>query len=109
MQHNLEVYGTFAATERLLMELVKAGADRQAMHEMIRCHCLDAWDALQQSPSSENPLADRLAAEPAVLVYLPAGRVRDLLSAGDYVGDAPQRAREMATRIRQVVASSSGH
>ncbi len=33
---NLAGYGAFAATERLLMELVRAGADRQAMHERIR-------------------------------------------------------------------------
>jgi adenylosuccinate lyase len=108
VNRNLAIYGVFAATERLLMELVKAGADRQAMHEVIRRHCLDAWDALQQRPFSENPLADQLAAEPAVLDHLPAERVRDLLSAGDYVGDAPLRAREMAARIRQVVVQPSG-
>lgn len=104
---NLEIYGTFAATERLLMELVKAGADRQVMHEVIRRHCLDAWDAIQQSAFRENPLADQLAADPAVTAYLPAERVRGLLDASEYVGDAPERAREMAQRIRQTVARPS--
>jgi adenylosuccinate lyase len=105
--HNLEIYGTFAATERLLMELVKAGADRQVMHEVIRRHCLDAWDAIQQSATGENPLADQLAADPAVKAYLPTERVRGLLDAKEYVGDAPERAREMAQRIRQTVAGPS--
>jgi len=99
----MKVYGTFAATERLLMELVKAGADRQAMHEVIRRHSLTSWDAIQKGASNANPLPDLLASDPAVLSYLPAQQVRTLLDAARYVGDAPQRAREMAARIREAV------
>jgi adenylosuccinate lyase len=102
---NLAAYGTFAATERLLMELVKAGADRQAMHETIRQHSLVAWAALQQSAAAANPLPDLLASEPAILAILPAGRVRELLDATGYVGDAPQRARELARQIHSALHS----
>ena len=97
----MEIYGTFAATERLLMELVKAGADRQAMHEAIRQHSLTAWDTIQRDASAANPLADLLSSDPAILGYLPVETVRTLLDATQYVGDAPQRARDMAVRIRQ--------
>ena len=100
---NLEVYGVFAATERLLMELVKAGADRQAMHEVIRQHSLTAWDVIQRDASAVNPLPDLLASDSAILGYLPAEQVRTLLDATRYVGDAPQRAREMAAQIRQAI------
>lgn len=103
--HNLAIYGTFAATERLLMELVKAGADRQAMHETIRQHSLAAWDALQRG--EPNPLIDLLAADPALLAFLPARRLRALLDAGEYVGDAPQRGRELAATIRQRLANQA--
>lgn len=96
---NLAVYGTFAATERLLMELVKAGADRQEMHEVIRQHSLVAWDATERG--EPNLLADRLATDPAVLAVLASEQVRALLNANDYVGDAPQRARELAALIRK--------
>jgi len=96
---NLDAYGTFAATERLLMELARAGADRQAMHELIRGHAMAAWDTVQQGET--NPLADRLAADPEVLRYLPAGRVRELLDATAHVGDAPERACQMAHEIRK--------
>jgi adenylosuccinate lyase len=96
--HNLAVYGTFAATERLLMELVKAGADRQAMHERIRQHSMAAWQAIQQGEA--NPLAERLAGDAALLAHLPAGRVAELLDADQYVGDAPRRARQLAALIR---------
>jgi adenylosuccinate lyase len=103
---NLHTYGTFAATERLLMELARAGADRQAMHEVIRGHAMAAWDAVQQG--GPNPLADRLAADAEVLRYLPAERVRALLDASDYVGDAPERARQVAAAIRERVGETVG-
>ncbi len=35
---NLDRFGAFSASERVLMALVAAGADRQAMHEKIREH-----------------------------------------------------------------------
>jgi adenylosuccinate lyase len=95
---NLAVYGTFAATERLLMELVKAGANRQTMHECLRQHSLAAWDAIQQG--RPNPLIEQIAADPAVLEFLPTEEVRALMDAQNYVGDAPFRARELARTIR---------
>jgi len=98
---NLDAYGTFAATEQLLMELVKSGADRQAMHEVIREHAMAAWQAVWAG--EPNPLAGRLAADPQVLRYLDADRVRELLDAAGYVGDAAERARRMAEVIREVL------
>ena len=41
------VYGPFAATERVLMALVRAGADRQHMHERLRQHSLKAWESIK--------------------------------------------------------------
>ncbi len=105
LARNLELYGTFAATERLLMELVKAGADRQEMHELIRQHSMAAWQAVQRNAAGANPLPELLAADPQVLAHLPAPRVRELLEAGNYLGDAPWRAREMAGAIREACAA----
>jgi adenylosuccinate lyase len=98
---NLAAYGTFAATERLLMELARAGADRQAMHKVIRGHAMAAWDAVQRGEA--NPLADLLAADAEVLRYLPAERVRVLLQPVGAVGDAPERARQVVAAIREHV------
>ena len=99
--HNLAVYGTFAATERLLMELVKAGADRQVMHEVIRQHSMAAWAAIQQG--EPNPLPGRLAADPHVLAFLSSETTQTLLDASRYVGDAPVRARALAGTIRDAL------
>lgn len=98
---NLARYGVFAATERLLMEAVKAGADRQAMHELIRRHSMAAWEEVRAGRA--NPLAAALAGDPAVRRYLPEERVRELLDASEHVGNAPIRAREMAARVREVL------
>ena len=98
-RHNLETYGTFAATERLLMEATRSGGDRQALHEVIREHSLAAWDALRGG--RPNPLAETLGADERITRWVPAARVRDLLRADAYVGDAPERARAMAAMIRQ--------
>ena len=68
------------------------------MHELIRRHSLAAWDATERG--EPNPLADRLTTDPTVLAVLASEQVRALLNAGDYVGDAPQRARELAALIR---------
>jgi adenylosuccinate lyase len=95
---NLARFGAFSASERVLMALVAAGADRQAMHEKIREHSRRAWDVLRSG--RPNPLADYFAADPDMLKHLQPARIRELMEAGAYVGSAPERAREMAEKIR---------
>jgi adenylosuccinate lyase len=95
---NLARFGAFSASERVLMALVAAGADRQEMHERIRGHSRKAWDALREG--KPNPLADFLATDVEMLKCLQPARIRELMDAGAYVGSAPKRAREMAERIR---------
>lgn len=95
---NFAAYAPFAATERLLMAAVKAGADRQALHEVIREHALYAW--AEVAAGRRNPLIDELCADPRVTRYLDAASARTLLDARAYVGDAPQRAKNIAARIQ---------
>jgi len=99
---NLDVYGMFAATERLLMALGRRGADRQEMHEVIRGHALTAWAAVQTGDGA-NPLARLVSEDARILRYLTASEVRELMSAADYVGDAPERARALAAQLRQAI------
>ena len=99
---NLRDYGVFAATERLLMEAVKAGGDRQHLHELIREQSLLAWQALQKG--EPNPLVDNLLTDPRITALVPAELANSLLDASAYVGDAPQRARNIATAIHAVTA-----
>jgi adenylosuccinate lyase len=100
LRRNLETYGPFASTERLLMALGKAGADRQEMHERLRTHALAAWEEVQNG--QPNPLIDQLAADVAFQHYLPKEQIIALLRVDDYVGTAPQRARAFATAINAI-------
>ena len=93
IRRNLESYGVFAATERLLMELGRRGADRQAMHEVIREQSLKAWAAVQEG--KVNPLKNLLSEDPEILRYMNDDEILRYLDASDYYGDAP----EMVIRI----------
>ncbi|MCC6189637.1 MAG: adenylosuccinate lyase [Anaerolineales bacterium] len=104
MAANLDKYGPFAATERVLMALVRAGADRQRAHERLREQSLKAWAAVKAGRS--NPLADLLAADPELLIYLQPVRLQELMDARSYVGTAPERARALAARIRRDLAQA---
>jgi adenylosuccinate lyase len=96
---NLEIYGPFAALERVLMALVKAGADRQEMHELLRNYAMQAWDSLQKS--KVNPLVDLLCKDVQLSHhYLSAAAMRSLMDITSHVGDAPQRALSFAERLR---------
>ena len=99
---NLARYGAFAATERVLMELVRAGASRQAMHEHIRGHSMEAWAAIRAG--EENPLIERLASDPELTAFLPTEAIRALMDAAAYTGDAAER----ALALRQAIEAARG-
>ena len=99
---NLRDYGIFAATERVLMAAVKAGGDRQQLHEVIREHSMAAWAAVQAGEA--NPLAERLAADPRLTALVPPQTLTALLDATAHVGDAPERTRTLAAQIRRELA-----
>ena len=54
----------FMATENIMMDAVKAGGDRQVLHEKIREHSMAAGKRVKEE-GAENDLLDRIAADPA--------------------------------------------
>ena len=98
IQRNLQVNAPFAAVERLLMALVKAGADRQVMHEYLREHSLAAWAAIQSG--KPNPLVELISQDPEIVRFMPAEALNSIMDIHQYLGNAPQRARQMAETIR---------
>jgi len=99
---NLSIYGPFAATERVLMALTRAGADRQSMHERLRQHALKAWDAVQEG--QPNPLKESISTDAVFLSYLSEPEIGDLMDASGHLGDAPERARRFAMTLREELA-----
>jgi adenylosuccinate lyase len=106
LQRNLEIYGPFAATERVLAALARAGADRQEMHERLREHAMQAWSALQDG--QPNPLAEGICRDPAFQAYLPVDGLRACFEVSGHLGDAPQRARQLAEEIRRSLPGAEG-
>jgi adenylosuccinate lyase len=105
VQRTLEKFGPFAGIEPLLMYLVKAGADRQAMHELLRELAMRAWAAVELG--QPNPLVELLATDERLSEYLAPDAVRAAVDARAYVGDAPQRALALARRIRDTVKADN--
>jgi adenylosuccinate lyase len=96
---NMAIYGPFAATERVLMGLVKSGADRQTMHERIRTNSMRAWEVVRRG--EENPLVTLMCQDGVLTEYMTEQEIRVLMDARSHVGDAPERAHRMAKIIRE--------
>jgi adenylosuccinate lyase len=87
----------FLATERLLMRGVKAGGDRQTLHEVIRTHSMAAAQGLADR-GGPNDLLDRLAADPAFRRLKVAAQPDELDPAG-YVGRAPKQVDDFLDEV----------
>ena len=98
IDRNLARYGPFAATERVLVAAVRAGADRQEAHEWLREASLQAWESVRQE--EPNPLAELVAGDARLAPYLPTAKLRELMDASGYLGTAAGRARALAAELR---------
>ncbi len=85
----------FMATENVLMAGVKAGGDRQELHERVRRHSLAAAARLKEG-ADDNDLMARLATDPAFAAI----DVRQVLGPSAYVGRSPEQVDEF---VREVV------
>ncbi|MGW8319391.1 MAG: adenylosuccinate lyase [Candidatus Promineifilaceae bacterium] len=99
IQRNMIRYGPFAATERVLMAAVAAGADRQEAHDWLRQASLQAWEAVGKG--LENPLPALLEADERLTRYLPPTQIRSLMDVRTYTGTAAERALTLAGKIRE--------
>lgn len=99
---NLAIYAPFAATERVMMAAARTGADRQAMHERLREHALAAWAEVQAG--RPNDLIARLQGDAQITQHVSTAQIAALAEVNGYVGTAPQRARELAEKIRGMLA-----
>jgi len=84
----------FMATEEILMAGVRAGGDRQSLHEIIRRHSQAAAKQVKEL-GQPNDLLRRLAHEPAF-----AGiDLNTLLDPAKFIGRAPQQVERFSTEV----------
>ncbi len=94
----------FMATEELIVRAVKAGGDRQAVHEVIRRHSVAAATAVKDG-APRNDMLDRLAADPEF--GIPIEDLQSVVDARRYVGRAPQQVVEFLDEVITPILESS--
>ncbi len=93
------------ASEAILMEGVKRGGDRQALHERLRVHSRKSAQAVLEE-GADNPFLELVAEDPAV--PLNHGELEALLDPARFVGRAPQQVREFLAEVVQPVLEEAG-
>ncbi len=99
---NLRTYGPFAGTESVLMEAVRAGGDRQELHEVLRSAAMESWSAIAQGKA--NPLGHLLTEEHELTSRVDPAEIRRMLDPSGHIGTASERARTLADRIDNLEA-----
>lgn len=99
---NLRQYASFAASESIILEAVKKGANRQEMHEVLRNISMTAWTDIQKG--KENPMVKLLAADKLISRYLNKDLLEKLMEVETHIGDAPERAKKLVKIIRVIPA-----
>jgi adenylosuccinate lyase len=86
----------FMATEKILVEAVAAGGDRQEVHEVIRRHSIAAAHAMKEG-SSANDLLERLASDNAL--GLSRERLAVAADSSRYTGRAARQVDEFLAEV----------
>ena len=78
----------FMATENIMMDAAKRGADRQELHEHVRVHSMAASKVIKEE-GGENDLLERIAGDPIFGVTLE--ELKGIVDPHKYVGRAPRQ------------------
>ena len=95
----LREYLPFIATENLLMEAVKRGGDRQALHEIIRRCSMEATARMKEGEPCD--LLERLAAEGSFGLSLE--EMEALLDPQRYIGRCPEQVEAFVAKVRPLL------
>ncbi|UJS16819.1 MAG: adenylosuccinate lyase [Candidatus Jettenia sp.] len=86
----------FMVTENILMEAVNAGGDRQAVHESIRKHAMEAASKMKEEGNT-NDLLERISQDP--LFSRIRQKIKEICDPIKLVGRAPQQSEEFITHV----------
>ncbi|MDI9498416.1 MAG: adenylosuccinate lyase [Bacillota bacterium] len=105
IRRNLDAELPFMATEALLMDGVRAGGDRQLLHERIRVHSMAAAGRVRTGDGT-NDLLERLEADPDF--PMTATGLAAALDPQRFVGLAPQQTRDYLARVVRPLLDAAG-
>ena len=86
----------FMATENIMMDAVKAGGDRQELHERIRVLSMEAGKHVKEE-GKENNLLELIAADPAF--GLNEEELKKTMDPAKYVGRAPLQVENFLKKV----------
>lgn len=86
----------FMATENIMMDAVKAGGDRQELHERIRVHSMAAGKVVKEE-GKENDLLERIANDPAFNMTME--QLTAIMDPKNFVGRAPVQTEEFLEEV----------
>lgn len=95
----------FMATEYIIMEEVKAGGDRQEIHEVIRVHSMEASKKVKEE-GKENDLIERILNDETL--KLDKSKLKEVLDPKNFIGFAPIQTEEfIANEIQPILDANS--
>jgi adenylosuccinate lyase len=103
IKYNLDQYAPFSATETIIIECVKKGADRQKMHELLREISMIAWGEIQKGQN--NPMKKLLTENIDLKKHLDKETLEKLLDVSTHTGTADQRSLLIVKQINKLDSS----
>ena len=94
----------FMATENIMMDAVKAGGDRQELHERIRELSMEAGKTVKEE-GKPNDLLDRIAADPAFNTSKEA--LQKVMKPENYIGRSAQQTSEFLDGVIKPILSAN--
>ena len=95
IERDVREYLPFIATENLLMSAVKAGGDRQQMHEVIRRHSMEATQRMKDGLPAN--LLEELGNDPEFI--LNHDEIAEALDPKDYIGRCPEQVDQFLSKL----------
>ncbi len=97
IRKNLEFFWLFSASELIIIEAVKKGADRQKMHELLREISMEAWSKIHTG--KDNPMEKLLLENKEISKYLNAKELENIMDAKNHIGNASKKALTLVEQI----------
>jgi len=94
----------FMATEYIIMEEVKAGGDRQEIHEVIRVHSMEASKKVKEE-GKENDLIERILNDDSL--KLDKSKLKEVLDPKNFIGFAPIQTEEFINNEVQPILDAN--
>ncbi len=96
----------FMATEYIIMEEVKAGGDRQEIHETIRVHSMEASKKVKIE-GKENDLIERIMNDSSL--KMDKSKIAEVLDPKNFIGFAPIQTEEFIENEVQPILGKYSH